>query len=240
MPRFILPGAHRYGPMGAGVWTPAQLGDRLRAWWDPTFGVTKDPSTQRVSDYADRVGAVSAVQPSGASQPLWTPDTMAGRPALYFDAARLLQDASLAQAVAFPLTYVVVAKIDAARNYGRLIGKGDGSSPGGLDYNATGYLYIYNGSEGRLTLSLDTASPHLYIATYNGAASTGSIDGAAPTTFNPGTSISSIQKFDIGGSKGAPSVRHNGYLGDILVISGEITTDERAALWAWARAQWRL
>lgn len=240
MPRFLLPDASLgRGLMGAGAWTPVQLGERLRAWWDPTFGVTKDGGTNRVSAYAERIAGVSAVQASGASQPLWTPNTLAGRPAFYFDASRLLQDATLAQPITFPLTYVVIAQIDAARNYGRLIGKGEGSTPGGLDYNAAGQIYVYNGGVGAFA-TVDPGVPHLYIATYDGASSSGSIDGGAPVVVNPGTSTSTAQTFDIGGAKGFAGTRHNGYLGDVLIIEGAITTAERAALWAWARAQWRL
>lgn len=223
--------------MGSG-WTPLWLGSSLKAWWDPEIGITKDGGTDRVSSWVERVGAVNAAQPTGGSQPLWLATGMNGRQALEFDASRLLQDATLASAVTFPLTFVVIGTIVAARNYGRFVGKGAGSSPGGLDYNAAGYLYIYNGSEGRLTMSLDPTNRHLYVATYNGASSTGSIDGAAPSTINPGTSISSIQTFDIGGSKGAASVRHNGKIGDVMVISGALSTSELQQLSRWAKNRW--
>lgn len=79
--KFLVPAI--VGPAGPQSWNPFLLGSVLIAWWDSSQGVSLSGSN--VTAWADRKGGYSAVQGTGASQPLWSATSFNGAPGITFD-----------------------------------------------------------------------------------------------------------------------------------------------------------
>lgn len=66
-------------------WNPADLGAKLRAWWDAEDPTSFTLAGGLVSGWADQVGAYAAIQGLSASKPIYAADSFGGRPGVTFD-----------------------------------------------------------------------------------------------------------------------------------------------------------
>lgn len=251
MPRFILPGAHRYGPMGAGVWTPENLGSDLGEWWTPSYGITKNGVTDRVSSWVGRVAGVDLVNADGARQPRWEANVavMNGRQALYFDAARWLGVVTLP--VALRVTQQAHTYLAVSRGAGDVLGTGATSTGNMLlmRYNQKVRTHVWAAAnvlttkDGATSVAVTTAATFAQMAT--GVPGTGTLvpvlNGAAdatPLALN-GTATTPSTSFVVG-SRGfaAGADTFLGYMGDVLLMKREMTALELTWLHTYLAARW--
>ena len=237
----------------AGGWTPLWLGASLKAWWDPESGITKSGS-DRVSAWADRVGAVSLVQSTGANQFLWqaAASEMNGRQSLYGDGSRLMW--IVTAPVGLRVTQQAHTILAVTRAAGDQIGTGATSAGNVLimRFPLTGSPKVraHVWATGALTTvdGLTTVQPTtraLIGQMATGAPGSGTlspilngvVDNTPPsiggTAATPSTSfILGARGFGIGGDT------FNGYLGDVFIIDRALTTLELAEFARWAKNRW--
>jgi len=70
------------------LWTPAQLGSEVFAWWDASYAPSISfGSGSNVALWTDRINGVVASQGNGAKQPTWSATANNNTPGLAFDIA---------------------------------------------------------------------------------------------------------------------------------------------------------
>lgn len=70
---------------GGGGWTPSDLGDLLKAWWDAEDVDSLTLVGGLASAWVDQVGGYSVTQALGGQMPVYSATSFGGRPGLTFD-----------------------------------------------------------------------------------------------------------------------------------------------------------
>lgn len=234
----------------SGGWNPRWLGSGLKVWFDPEYGITKDGVTNRVSAWADRLGALTVSQGVGANQFLWVAaaSEMNGRASLLGDASRLMSASGIAAGLR--VTQQAHTYIAITRASGDVLGTG--STTGGhvllMRFNSKVRSHVWatgalSTRDGATTISPTTRGLVGQVAT--GAPGSGELypilNGAFDNTSvsitgTPATPSDSLIIGCRGTGVGADTL--NGYLGDVLVMDRAITAAELVNLNRWAKQRW--
>lgn len=186
----------------------------------------------------NRAGAGDLAQGVGVSQPLLAPFVRGARPAARFDGSNdILVGSSLTTAIAVPYDFFAVARITTNRNFGRIMGLA-GTDNLGLDCNAAGEIYLFNGSVANF--GTNDGLWHVFYGRFSGASSRASIDrGRVIESLNPGTSASSLTGVSVGGAN-AGITKLAGDVGEVHVFNRTLSDVERVACREALMARWGL
>lgn len=232
---------------------PQSLGSALVAWWDPDYGITKDPVSNRVSAWADRVSGTTVIQNTGSRQPLWQDASadMNNRPSLQMSLPS--QTLGIATAPAAlqvqqgPSTYLTVIRPTNVTGKD-VLGSAGAPVAGsflhilfGSVVNAA--IYVAAGatrsSAGTTTISANTRymtgqmndGTNLFPILNGAKDSTGSATGATTTP---------TAAFCIGARSQGNSNSMLGNFGDVFIINRPLTDTELNKMYLWAKAKWAL
>lgn len=182
-------------------------------------------------------GQGDLAQGSGASQPTHVPLVAGARSALRFDGSNdILTSGSFATAVPVPFEFLVAARITTNRDFGRVFGLA-GSNSLGLDADAAGNIYLFNGSVG--TFATNDGRWHVFSGRFDGAASFGAVDRGRKVTVSPGTTATSLTAVSIGGAL-AGATRLAGDVGELHIFRRALSEPERVAVREALMARWGL
>lgn len=155
---------------GDSVWSPLNLGSNLALWLRADYANITDAGSGRVSAWTDRSGkGNTVVQATGADQPLWVDNVIAGRPVIRFAAANteFLADTTSDADHTQPLTVFLVAKAGGAN---QIFFDHNATSLFGMYSNATSKCAIANATELAGTEAINGAFKGM-CGEYNGASS---------------------------------------------------------------------
>lgn len=210
-PGSLNPGVNR--PILLEPWTPAELGDALLAWYDPTSG-TDGATVTSWTDKSTRARHGNVI----VGAPTYDADGLDGTPAVAFNGSSSIKTATFAgPTTGSPFTLIV---------NGKATGSGtqyfvDGSTSNGMGI----YRSVSGNTFGsrRTTATGITRSPsdglaHSFISVFNGANSRFYVDGVA-TAGEQGTISPSVVTIGTNGGATSPLT---GFVGDILWVSGAL------------------
>ncbi len=236
------------GKRRGGRWTPLSLGSKVLAWWTADRADLITLSGSQMTSWKDVVGGYDCVQAVAGSRPLWSATSFNGAPAATFDSAD--DEMTLAGVpVAFP-TSSAPGEIWGILQQDAL--PADGSTRrlfayGGTTNNDSRYATrtVAGGvNRGGLTAGTGAAtvsaadstvnysSRHVQRSVITGSQIRLSVDNGAMTSDVACVPATGTTRVRIGASTGGIGF-WNGKIRDIVVTS-ILTTNEAAALLAWA------
>lgn len=212
------------------AWTPAFLGPALKTWLkaDALTGLN---DTDPVASWLDSSGnGETAVQGTGAAQPLYIVDGQNGLPIVRFDGIDDFLSISTTQLVTPPVTVALAVKDTGSA--GRYFQSSTSAlialvSTNDAQLNAgSAFTYSTGGLSGRTW--------HTHVLTFNGASSIGSLDGtqaAGGTGANVGGGTLRIA------STGAASFLSSDW-GDLCIIAGALSAENFLRLEGYLAHKW--
>jgi hypothetical protein len=224
------------------AFTPSDL-TGLEVWYDPSDISTlwqDSARTTSVTTDADPVGALDdksgngrhATQATSGKRPTYKTSQFGSLSALDLDGTDDFLDATVT--LSQPLTWFIVTDLDATATQQHLI---DGNTNRNTVYVWTdGDFHFYAGSDVDSALAVDT-SPHVIVATFNGASSKLWVDGGSGVTGDTSTQgISSLLRIGIesGGSSGPV----NGRIGELLGYTQALSTTDIDRAGNYLAAKW--
>jgi hypothetical protein len=241
-----------YSGGSGGGFAPSDL-TGLAAWYDASdlASITKD-GANRISAIANKGGgAGSMVQATGANQPFYAAAGLNSKPAIFFDASvgiLSLKASTVALAASDKLAVFVVAKIGLVNGSGScrvistgLAGGGEGPIP---MYRADGTVTSGNLAAYRGGPMAESVTPTAVAWTaaniFDGANNTMYVNGVAgaPVASTGAIDIDELALAVQGGS--ANSTWWDGYISEVVLVTGGITATERTQLFDYLKAKWNV
>lgn len=237
---------------GGGDWTPASV-TGLTAWWDPSDTSSITSSSGYVTKLNDLSGMRNHLYQTSTYGPITGTRTQNGLNVLDFYASTRASLYSETFNQAQPCTIFVVAQTDTLTvdSFGKsaLIGWSSATGYGGCaiaqagslgqtQLNAGGawytYQYIAANTPAQLTAVFDGSSSHL------------DLNGTASANLPPGTqgwgNASRFHLGQVGGEYTADKAGYdgawNGWVGELLVYDGALSSGDRATVEAYLKAKW--
>lgn len=219
-------------------WTPASLPDVL-AWYDAQAITATDAST--ISQWSDLSGAARhMVQATTAAQPKFAASAINAHPGVLFDGT----DDYLQVGTAFTLpsvvtVYAVVNSTDSTPSGAQTIMDSWASSS-----NASLRLFLARTGQNQVQMYRSsgfsgasyTAGAHLIKAVFSGATSTVQVDSAAEVSGST-TSLTENGR-PLLGARGDLTRFHKGYMGEILIVSGTVSSTNDAKVRSYLNGRW--
>lgn len=213
-------------------WAPTD-DSTLRAWWHAPDLAQADASA--VSSWLDRSGnTYTLTQGVSGNRPTYKTGIQNGLDVVRFDGSSdALVIASALGLSTQPFTTVGVWQMGSGNDQ-ILIQTTTPFASHGINGGA---LRLYNGSWAGAAIT--KSAWRLTVGVHNGASSLVAIDGASPTTINPGTGGWGGTTV-IGAAQDGLSAWLNGDIGAVLVFNSALNTDTRQKLEGYLAHQWGL
>lgn len=221
-------------------WTPAML-PNLAGWFDAqTLGLSDGAA---VSSWQNlKAGGNPAVQATGANQPLYDVDKIAGTHAAVVADGSNDRLAFAVTAYTGPITVYIVGGTDLADNASGsdflLSAKDSASAVGRCDiYRTAGEAYTVQrvGTMASAAAAWTTGVKTMVVVT-NGASSSLTVDGSSVATGNVsnGAEVAEWSLF----SRSDAANFFPGYIGELVIVHGTVSTDDNTAMLAYLAARW--
>jgi hypothetical protein len=196
----------------------------LTAWYKADAGTSSVVDNTAISQWDDQSGnADHATQATGAAQPTYQTNELNGEPIVRFDGTDDFMDAS-GVSESQPNTIFLVAKSATGSSSRTAL---DGISSRQAIYQAGDTITVYAGTaESSMGTSWGTTNFHVVTLVFNGASSSGRVDGAAVTLSPANPGANALTGLRIGAFT-ADAARWSGDIAEIIVYSGALSTDDQ-------------
>jgi hypothetical protein len=240
-----LMGSRRIAALSAGapLWTPLLLGASLTAWWSALQSSSITLATSNVSAWSSIVGGITATQATGANQPTYSATGFDGsRPSINFDAApKYLVNTTIA-AMAQPITIAAVFRYATQSQFSIILGldsTGLGNRIVLFSFRPETYFAptMYAGANVVTSAAYSNGQKYVQVASFNGSASTSSLNGSLSGTFNPGA-YGGIGGALISGATAATAFI--GGIGEVCYITAALGTVSHQKLEGYQAWKWGL
>jgi hypothetical protein len=224
------------GPTGAGgaAFSPTSV-TGLAAWFKADAGTSTTTDGVAVSQWNDQSsGAHNLTQATGANQPLYKAAIQNGLPGVLFDGSNDSLD-SAGVAVSQPNTTFVAMKAVAVGTNGPNIVNGITTRQVIEVIFGTTNFGFYAGTSDISGGAADT-SAHSFSAVFNGVSSQLWKDGTSIATGNPGAN--NLSGLRLGSFNNTATGGYNGYLFEVLLYSGALSTTDRQSVEGYLRSRW--
>lgn len=237
-------------------WTPIELSPDV--WLDAADASTITQSTNVVSAWADKSGnSRNATQATGSYRPVVGQTTLNGRNVISFDGVDSFL--RIADFTASLTNVYAVVQTSTATGAQHIVRKGFSSSTSSFEY-----LFRFNGDDYQVILptALGQPSETTIILTVADQATTSPVivgydwNGSSVFVYENGTSIGGVtapstqfnitQELRIGAShtssenNSAPAGVLNGYIAELVLVSGALSMEERQKLEGYFAHKWNL
>lgn len=229
----------------APVWTPADLGASLLAWWDANTGVTETGGA--VSAWEDSVAAHTLVQATEGAQPVYSATSFNGAPGITFDGTAdylSVEGVGALPTGADPcevwvlVDQTALAADTSTRQIFRYGSSASNASRAVQRFVATGVNRAVIGTGDGASLinttntSVDFSGRHVIRAIYGATATSISVDGGALTTTNVVPATGTTRTRMAATTAGTAAGFGQGVYAAVLCTSS-LTDGEAMRLYAW-------
>lgn len=224
---------------------PQSLGSALIAWWDPDYGITKDPVSFRITNWLDRVANTDAMQNVGSFQPLYVASepNMNNRACIEYTTQPLVLNLTLPAPMRVQQqknTYLAVI-----RGTGDVLNSGATSVGSFLLTIASSKVQantrFTSGTVTQSGLTTVSATSRLLVGQMNDGVNiypllNGVKDNVGAAVGTPATPSTSFRI----GYRGNNASSFLGYFGDVFIFQRDLTDAELTQMYLWAKERWAL
>lgn len=222
--------------IGAPAWTPAQLGPALIAWYFAPDIAQSDGSA--VASWTDRSGnGRVAAQGTGANQPTYTTAMQNGLAVVRFDGTNHVLAVTSLGLAAQPYSVAAAVSFGGALSADERLWSSRTPTDNSLMRALSGGNFEIWGGGSVQGYAAATTGWHVHVAAWNGASSSGALDGTNTALATPGAGAPTTG-IHIGADSAGTGTLFSGDLGEMVWTNTALTLDDRQRLeghlaWTW-------